>query len=159
MPNRTPSPCRASRLPRPRVAVPGLGALVLGLASTLAQAQTVSCHLAYAGFERTITVAGVTQAGEVPPQIEGASFVFHVLNKTAPFEEAAVTISTYTPVDGQNRLLHQATYVPTGAQHTAPNTTHGFTGLQVVQEPRQGREWRYWCQRGSPKPVVAHPAP
>lgn len=125
----------------------GACVLVLGSLGNTAWAQTVSCHLAYAGFERTIRIPGVTQASEVPPQIEGPSFTFHVLNKTAPFEEAAVTISTYTHVNGHQRLMHQAIYRPAVEPVAAIDTPYGFTGLQVVQEPQHGREWRYWCER------------
>jgi len=31
-----------------------------------------------------------------------------------------------------------------------PGGPHGFTGLQVVREPRRGLELSYWCERAAP---------
>ncbi|HEX5783318.1 MAG TPA: hypothetical protein VFY35_01210 [Burkholderiaceae bacterium] len=140
---------RSADAPRPPLhrCFPALVVLLAtGLSSSLAWSQSVVCHVAYAGAERALTIPGVSTAAEVPPQIEGRTFVFHVLNKTAPFEEAAVTVTTTLLIDGEPRWLHQATYLA-AAQAASPGLPHGFTGLQAVQEPQSGREWRYWCER------------
>jgi hypothetical protein len=127
----------------------GLGlSVVLGSLATTAHAmaQPVLCHLSYAGAMRTFTVPAITQAEEVEPQLQGSSFVFKVVNKAAPFEEPVVRVSTYAVLGNEHFLLHRASYL--SAQVRPANATHGFTGLQTVQEPVRGNELRYWCETG-----------
>ena len=118
----------------------GLG--VLGMGAEELGAQTLRCHVAYAGAQRVFVVPPVLRGQEAVPLLEGATFVLHVVNKVAPFEDAAVKVSTYSVAGDEQRLLHQATYTETTVR--AP---HGFTGLQAVQGPTKAQELRYWCER------------
>lgn len=119
-----------------------MGLLVWGAAVQGLNAQTLRCHVAYAGAQRSFVVQPVVRGQEAPPLLEGATFVLHVVNKVAPFEDAAVKVSTYSVTGGEQRLLHQATYT-----ETAVRAPHGFTGLQAVQDPTKSHELRYWCER------------
>lgn len=118
------------------------GGLLCALGAAGLHAQTLRCHVAYAGAQRSFVVPPVVRGQEAQPLLEGATFVLQVVNKVAPFEDAAVKVSTYTAAAGEPKLLHQATYTDTAAR-----SAHGFTGLQAVQEPTKAHELRYWCER------------
>jgi hypothetical protein len=136
-----PQPASAQVLGRPWAKVLW-GVLLCSLTVTSLHAQTLRCHVAYAGAQRSFVVPPVVRDQEAQPLLEGATFVLQVVNKVAPFEDAAVKVSTYTAAAGEPKLLHQATYTDTAAR-----SAHGFTGLQAVQEPTKAHELRYWCER------------
>jgi hypothetical protein len=116
----------------------------LALLSGLANAQSVQCHLAYAGATRTFVVTPSTHVNEPATLVEGSSFVFKVLNRIPPVPGAGVRISAFGVFSDAPFLLHEATYLST----TAPGgATHGFTGLQLVREPLRHNELAYWCER------------
>lgn len=136
------SPCRPGRTPvrwRWPLRVAVLSAL---LAAGPALAQDVRCHLSYAGAQRSLTIPASRHTDEVPPQIQGASLDFQVLNRLPPEPGAGVQVRTFAHLNGTPWLLHQATYLGLGG--TGP---HGFTGLQVVREPVRANELVYWCER------------
>ncbi|MEW6693844.1 hypothetical protein Tther_02158 [Tepidimonas thermarum] len=121
----------------------GLGGLA---AWTAATAQTVACHVAYAGATRTFVVAPVAHDQAPEPLLQGATLALEVINRLPPAPGAGVTVRTLGVRDGTPYLLHQATYLP-GPRATG---THGFTGLQVVRDPARGNELAYWCERRDP---------
>lgn len=109
-----------------------------------AQAQTVLCHLGFAGAQRTFVIPPSRFTDDVYPLVEGASFAFQVVNRLPPEPGAGVQVSTYATGHTQPFLLHQATFSAQGGEGT-----HGFTGLQVVREPVRGHEIAYWCERAA----------
>jgi hypothetical protein len=121
----------------------GLCAAALLLSGT-AQAQSIQCHLAYAGATRTFLIAPSSQVNEPSTLVEGASFVFKVLNRIPPAPGAGVKISAYGVFSEAPYLLHEATYLSTTSLGGA---IHGFTGLQLVREPLRHNELAYWCER------------
>lgn len=121
-----------------------IGVAALCLASSVG-AQTVQCHVTFAGATRTFTVAPASQIGEVTPLLEGASFVLEVINRLPPDPGAGVKVRTYGVFSGTPYLMHQALYLP----QTQTTSSHGFTGLQVVREPLRHHELAYWCERAA----------
>lgn len=119
------------------------GAVALVGMAAVAQAQPVTCHVAYAGATRAFVVKPVDHSSRPTPLLQGATLVVEVLNRLPPAPGAGVTVRTQGLWQGQAYLLHQATYLPE-APAAGP---HGFTGLQVVREPTRGNELSYWCER------------
>ena len=116
--------------------------LIGALACAGASAQSVACHVAYAGAVRTVVVAPSAHAEPTDPQLTSSSIAVEIVNRLPPAPGAGVTVRTLSVREGQPQLLHQASYLP-GAPVTGP---HGFTGLQVVREPVRGNELTYWCE-------------
>ena len=120
----------------------------LGACLTLppwAWAQSVTCHLGYAGVSRSFHIPPSHHTDDVAPLVEGASFSFKVLNRLPPDPGAGVQVQTYAVFANEPFLIHQATYTPT----QAASGPHGFTGLQVVREPWRANELSYWCERSA----------
>lgn len=116
----------------------------LSLCSSLAVAQTVRCHITFAGATRTFVIEPASSFAEpARPLLEGASLALTVVNQLPPAPGAGVSVRTYSRVGEAPVLLHLAFYLP-AATRTGP---HGFTGLQVVREPQRLREIAYWCER------------
>lgn len=118
-----------------------LAAVAAGLALDAA-AQTVRCHIGWAGAARTFTVAPAPADEPPPPLLEGASVAVEVINRLPPAPGAGVTVRTWGRWQGQAYLLHEAHYLPT-LPMVGP---HGFTGLQTVREPTRGHLLSYWCE-------------
>lgn len=146
-----------SAVARPAVAVVGAWSVALFAAAAQAalpvangptppsaQAQTVLCHLGFAGAQRTFVIPPSRLSDDTAPLVEGASFAFQVVNRLPPEPGAGVQISTYATGHTRPFLLHQATFSAQGG-----DGSHGFTGLQVVREPVRGHEIAYWCERAA----------
>ncbi len=110
-------------------------------------AQTIQCHVTFAGATRTFAVAPASHTDEVRPLLEGASFVMEVINRLPPDPGAGVKVRTYGVFSGEPYLMHQAVFLP----ETSANPPHGFTGLQVIREPLRHHELAYWCERVAPR--------
>lgn len=124
------------------------GSLLAALLVQAAVAQTVHCHVGWAGATRVLAVPP-SAADEVPaPLLEGASLIVEVVNRLPPAPGAGVTVRTLGRWQGQPYLLHEAHYLPS-APAVGP---HGFTGLQTVREPTRGHLLTYWCEHA---PAVA----
>lgn len=120
----------------------------IGALADAAVAQTVLCHVGWAGATRTVTIAP-SAADEAPaPRLEGSTLAVEVVNRLPPAPGAGVTVRTLGRWQGQPYLLHEAHYLPT-APAVGP---HGFTGLQTVREPTRGHLLTYWCEHA---PAVA----
>lgn len=137
-----------------------LAALLLGGAAlaSVASAQSVRCHLTYAGATRSFTVPPAMCPDEVAPVLEGASFVFKVTNLAQPARKAGVDIEVLTR-DRKNRLqpTHKAHYKAWEASTSQPGVPHGFTGQQTVRGVGYSQGLSYWCERLLDKPAVLRP--
>lgn len=120
------------------------GLAALWLATSLG-AQTIQCHVTFAGASRTFSVPPTGHTDEVRPLLEGASFVLEVINRLPPEPGAGVKVRTYGVFSGEPYLLHQALFLP----NASASSLHGFTGLQVIREPLRHQELAYWCERAS----------
>ena len=137
-----------------------LAALLVGGAALapVASAQSVRCHLTYAGATRSFTVPPAMCPDEVAPVLEGASFVFKVTNLAQPARKAGVDIEVLTR-DRKNRLqpTHKAHYKAWEASTSQPGVPHGFTGQQTVRGVGYSQGLSYWCERLLDKPAVLRP--
>lgn len=137
-----------------------LAALLVGGAALapVASAQSVRCHLTYAGATRSFTVPPAMCPDEVEPVLEGASFVFKVTNLAQPARKAGVDIEVLTR-DRKNRLqpTHKAHYKAWEASTSQPGVPHGFTGQQTVRGVGYSQGLSYWCERLLDKPAVLRP--
>ena len=137
-----------------------LAALLLGgtALAPVASAQSVRCHLTYAGATRSFTVPPAMCPDEVAPVLEGASFVFKVTNLAQPARKAGVDIEVLTR-DRKNRLqpTHKAHYKAWEASTSQPGVPHGFTGQQTVRGVGYSQGLSYWCERLLDKPAVLRP--
>ncbi|MDW8335483.1 MAG: hypothetical protein RMK34_00740 [Tepidimonas sp.] len=126
-------------------------ALLAAAATSLAldaAAQTVRCHIGWAGAVRTFTITPAPADETPPPLLEGASLAVEVINRLPPAPGAGVTVRTLGHWQGQAYLLHEAHYLPTQPA-VGP---HGFTGLQTVREPTRGHLLSYWCEHAAAAP-------
>ncbi len=57
---------------------------MLSAVAGVASAQSIQCHVSFAGATRTFTIAPVSQTDAVTPLLEGASFVLEVVNRLPP---------------------------------------------------------------------------
>ncbi len=159
MPSTTPTPDR-NRPYHPgavRWRSIALAALLLG-GAVAASAQSVRCHLTYAGANRSFTVPPAMCPDEVAPVLEGASFVFKVTNLAQPTRKAGVDIEVLTR-DRQDQLqpTHKAHYKAWEAATSQPGVPHGFTGQQTVRGVGYTQGLSYWCERLLDKPAVLRP--
>ncbi|MGQ9724105.1 MAG: hypothetical protein ACUVVU_01860 [Tepidimonas sp.] len=115
----------------------------LAVAAWGSAAQTIACHIAYAGATRVFHIPPASHTSEVTPLLEGATLALEVVNRLPPAPGAGVTVRTLSVQGDAPVLIHQATYLPRGR----PTGVHGFTGLQVVRDPVRGNELSYWCER------------
>lgn len=134
--------------PLPPVRAGLLAAAVAGLSvAGAAAAQTVQCHVGWAGATRVLLIPP-SPADEAPaPRLEGAHLAVEIVNRIPPAPGAGVTVRTLGRWQGQTYLLHEAHYLP-AAHVVAP---HGFTGLQTVREPTRGHVLSYWCEHAPPR--------
>lgn len=111
------------------------------LASSLARAETVACHVTYGGQTR-ILLATPTDSPHTVPVVEvGSYFLFKLAF------EARTAIKTYVYADrdgagGGPVPLHQAIF----AYPSFNRGPHGFSGLHFVYEPVRDGELEYWCE-------------
>lgn len=135
-------------------------AVLLGgvMAAPVVSAQSVRCHLTYAGASRSFTVPPAMCPDEVAPVLEGASFVFKVTNLVQPARKAGVDIEVFTR-DRQDQLqpTHKAHYLAWEASTSQPGVPHGFTGQQTVRGIGYTQGLNYWCERLLDKPAVQRP--
>lgn len=118
------------------------GFLLAGTVGSAA-AQTVACHIAYAGVTRVFRIPPVPYGSDVVPLLQGATIALEVVNRLPPAPGAGVTVRTLGVGNDGLVLIHQASYWPA----VVPGSAHGFTGLQVVREPVRGNELAYWCEQ------------
>ena len=118
--------------------------LLATLTCSLAQAETVACHVSYGGDTQVITAQPVATPYTVAPASIGSYFMFRLVFERHPPGLAAIKLYTYAdrePPQGAV-LLHQADYL-----YPPPkNGGYGFTGLQRVYEPIRDGELYYWCE-------------
>jgi hypothetical protein len=116
---------------------------LLALGCSLAQAETVDCHVSYGGETQTLHATPATHAYGAAPTAIGSYFLFRAVFERTPPGLAAIKLYTYAdhnPPQGAT-LLHQADYL-----YPPPrNGRYGFTGLQRVYEPIRDGELQYWC--------------
>ena len=119
--------------------------LLATLTCSLAQAETVACHVSYGGETQVIRAQPTATPYTVAPISIGSYFMFRLVFERQPPGLAAIKLYTYAdrePPQGAV-LLHQADYLYPPAQ----NGRYGFTGLQRVYEPIRDGELYYWCGR------------
>ncbi|TSE18876.1 hypothetical protein Talka_01906 [Tepidimonas alkaliphilus] len=131
-----------------RTAVARALSALAGASASLACAQSLQCHVGWAGASRVLVVAPTPADEPALPLLEGANLSLEVINRLPPAPGAGVTVRTLGRWQGQPYLLHEAHYLPS-APAVGP---HGFTGLQTVREPTRGHLLTYWCEHA---PAVA----
>jgi hypothetical protein len=118
-----------------------LAMFALAPAVALAGAR-VDCHIAYFGDSRIVSAGPTAQPYTVAPVAFERDFLFRLVLRTRPADEAGVTVAVYTPTADGPAMIQQASYPwPPGG-----GRTHGFTGLQRVFEPVGDAELTYWCE-------------
>nr|WP_315431292.1 hypothetical protein [uncultured Albidiferax sp.] len=115
---------------------------------SLAQAETVDCHVSYGGETQVIRAHPAASPYTVAPVSIGSYFMFRLVFERQPADQAAIKLYTYAdrePPQGAV-LLHQADYLYPPAPMDKRNGRYGFTGLQRVYEPIRDGELYYWCE-------------
>ncbi|WP_394790974.1 hypothetical protein [Rhodoferax sp.] len=111
---------------------------------SLAQAESVDCHVSYGGETQVIRAHPAATPYTVAPVSIGSYFMFRLVFERQPPGLAAIKLYTYADRDPPQGavMLHQADYLypPPPAQGQ-----YGFTGLQRVYEPIRDGELQYWC--------------
>lgn len=124
-------------------------ALLLAPAAPAARPDAILCSLTYAAETTTVVALPTTDPYAVTPTSVLGRFDFRVVWIEAPAAAAGVNIYTHQPTPAGPVLLHQAKFRPPYAV-VPVDATHGFTGLQLVYSPDQGRELQYWCAWRTP---------
>lgn len=128
-------------MPHPASAL--IGALLLGAAAAHAgPGEAVACHLSYGGETTTIEALPVTSPYAVPPIEIGSYLLFRAVFRREPADLASIKLYAHANHDDWRPIIQQATY----AYPPTPQSSHGFTGLQRIYEPRHGGELEYWCE-------------
>lgn len=115
---------------------------VLAGAATLAEADTVACHLTYGGQTQLVEARPSASPYSEAPVAMGSYFLFRIVYRQKPADLAGIKLYTYADRDGGPVIIHQAS-------HPLPAVNrphHGFTGLQYVYEPVRDGELQYWCE-------------
>ncbi len=109
------------------------------LASSVARAEMVVCHVDYGGETRRIEARPTSTPLAVPTVQIGSYFLFRVVF------EARTAIKTYIYADQEDGPLplHQAVF-----PYPVPKTRGrpGFSGLHFVYEPIRDGELEFWCE-------------
>lgn len=109
---------------------------------TMAQADTVACHLTYGGETQLVEARPTALPYSETPVAMGSYFLFRIVFRQEPTDLASIKLYVYADRDGGPVIIHQATH-PLPAVNRA---THGFTGLHFVYEPVRDGELHYWCE-------------
>ena len=108
------------------------------LASSLARAETVACHVTYGGETQILEARPVATPYGVPTVQIGSYFLFRLVF------EAKTAIKTYVYADSDSGPLplHQASF----AWPPINGGARGFSGLHFVYEPVGDGELEFWCE-------------
>lgn len=102
----------------------------------------VVCHTEYLGESRQITAGPTVAPYSVAPVAIDRDFLFQVVLRERPTDEAGVTVAVYFPAADGPVMIQQARY----PWPPASGGRYGFTGLQRVFEPLTDGELSYWCE-------------
>lgn len=112
------------------------------LATPLARAEYIACHLTYGGETRLVEIPPATSPYTATATGIGSYFLFRVVFRQQPADLAGIKIYTYANHDSGPALIHQASH-PYPLRNAS---SHGFTGQQAVYEPLRDGELQYWCE-------------
>lgn len=110
-------------------------------AAALAGAR-VDCHVEHFGEHRVISATPAADPYRVAPVAFERDFLFRLVLRTLPADEAGVTVAVYVPTADGPVMIQQASY----PWPPAAGRTHGFTGRQRVFELDTDAELTYWCE-------------
>ncbi|WP_265943834.1 hypothetical protein [Dechloromonas sp. A34] len=111
-------------------------------AATIAEADTVACHLTYGGQTQIVEARPSASPYNEAPVAMGSYFLFRIVYRQEPADLAGIKLYAYADRDSGPVIIHQASHPSTAANRAK----HGFTGLQYVYEPVRDGELQYWCE-------------
>jgi hypothetical protein len=106
-----------------------------------ASQEQLFCTYTYAGEAKRLLIAATRDPYRVAPLKVETRFELKVVYVDAPADVAGVRVYSYYPGPDGSVLIHEAKY-ELGRPGRA---TYGFTGKQLVYEPRGG-ELEYFCE-------------
>ena len=119
-----------------------LAGLALLLASAVAQAESVACHLTYGGDTQVIENGPSASPYTGAPTAVGSFFLFRIVFIREPADLARINLYVHADLDEAPIPLQHASY----AYPARNQGRYGFTGLQRIYEPKRESELLYWCE-------------
>lgn len=119
-----------------------LAAAVALAASSVANAESVACHLTYGGETQVVEAAPDNAPYTGMPLAIGSFFQFRIVFVREPADLARINLYVHADLgEAPIPLQHASHPYPVRNQER-----YGFTGLQRIYEPKRESELQYWCE-------------